>query len=132
MRKKNPRKLKWTKAYRAAQGKDLLVDSTFDFEQRRNRPVKYDRNLMETTLRTMRLVDEIRQQREAAHWERRMRTAAAIESRHKLIDIAQNINLIEKNPEIIRQEVQRAESELQEHKKMAYEERKQLRKQQPQ
>jgi large subunit ribosomal protein L24e len=132
MRKKNPRKLKWTKAYRAAQGKDLVVDSTFEFEQRRNRPLKYDRNLMETTLRTIRLVDEIRQQREAAHWERRMRTAAAIESRQKLVDIAQNINLIERNPEIIRQEVQRAEAELQEHKQMAYEQRRQQRQQQPQ
>ena len=42
MKKKNPRKFKWTKAYRAAMDKDLVVDSTLDFEQRRNRPFKYD------------------------------------------------------------------------------------------
>ena len=103
MRKKNPRKLKWTKAYRAARGKDLVVDSSFDFEQRRNRPVKYDRNLVAATIKAMKLIDEIRQRREAAHWERRMRTASVIETRQKLQDIAMNVKLVEKNPERIRE-----------------------------
>lgn len=132
MRKKNPRKLKWTKAYRAAMGKDLVADSSFEFEQRRNRPVKYDRNLVEVTLRTMKLVDEIRQRREAAHWERRMRTAAVIETRQKLQDIAMNVNLVEKNPERIREETQRAEAEIEQHKRMMHEKRKQERMQQKQ
>jgi large subunit ribosomal protein L24e len=128
MRKKNPRKLKWTKAYRAAQGKDLVVDSTFEFEQRRNRPVKYDRDLVEATIRTMKIVRDIREQREAAHWERRMRTAAAIETRMKLVDIAQNVNLIEQNPEKIRTEVQRAEAEIERQKAVLYEQLQQKRK----
>ncbi|KAH0791043.1 putative ribosome biogenesis protein RLP24 [Histomonas meleagridis] len=132
MKKKNPRKFKWTKAYRAAQGKDLVVDSTFDFEQRRNRPIKYDRNIVAQTLRTIRLIDEIRQQREAAHWERRMRTAATIETRQKLFDIAQNINLIEHVPEVVREQTQRAEAEINEHKAMILEERRQKRLQQKQ
>ena len=132
MRKKNPRKLKWTKAYRAARGKDLVVDSSLDFEQRRNRPVRYDRNLVEVTLRAMKLIDEIRQRREAAHWERRMRTAAVIETRSKLQDIAQNVNLVEKNPERIKEETQRAEAEIEEHKRLLYERRKQERLQQQQ
>lgn len=128
MRKKNPRKFRWTKAYRAAAGKDLVVDTTYDFEQRRNRPVKYDRDLMANTLRAIRLVDVIRQQREAAHWERRMRTASVIETRQKLFDIAQNVNLVEKVPEVVREQVQRAEAEIEEHKKAMYEERKEKRK----
>jgi large subunit ribosomal protein L24e len=127
MRKKNPRKLKWTKAARAALGKDLVVDTTFDFEQRRNRPVKYDRNLVEVTIKTMQLVDEIRQKREAAHWERRMRTSAAIESRQVLQDIAQNVNLIEPNPERMKVEIQRAEEEIEQHKAAMHEELKQRR-----
>jgi len=38
--KRNPRKLKWTKAYRKSAGKELKVDSAFDFEKQRNRPEK--------------------------------------------------------------------------------------------
>ena len=122
MKKKNPRKFRWTKAFRAAMGKDLVVDNVYDFETRRNRPVKYDRDLMETTLRTMRLIDEIRQKREEAHWERRMQVSAAIETRQKLFDIAQNIELVEQVPEIQREAVQRAQAEIEAHKQQMKEE----------
>jgi large subunit ribosomal protein L24e len=121
MQKKNPRKLKWTKAYRAAQGKDLVVDRSFEFEQRRNRPVKYNRDLLDATVRTVQIVDQIRQSREAAHWERRMRSAAEIETRTRLVDIAQNVNLIEPNPELARIQVQRAEAEIERQKAAIYE-----------
>ncbi|GMP65928.1 hypothetical protein CsSME_00026507 [Camellia sinensis var. sinensis] len=36
--KRNPRKVKWTKAYRRLHGKDMTQDSTFEFERKRNRP----------------------------------------------------------------------------------------------
>ena len=62
--KRNPRKLKWTKAYRKAAGKEMKVDSTFDFEKKRNRPVKYDRELMGTTLRAMKRVGQIQRARD--------------------------------------------------------------------
>lgn len=42
-KKKNPRKVKWTKAYRKVAGKELAVDPSFEFERRRNIPMKYDR-----------------------------------------------------------------------------------------
>ena len=51
--KLNPRKLKWTKAHRRAAGKEMSVDTSFDFERLRHRPVKYDRELMKTTVRTL-------------------------------------------------------------------------------
>lgn len=119
MKKKNPRKFRWTKAYRQTAGKDLAVDTTYDFEMRRNRPVKYDRDLVATTLRTMRLVDEIRQQREAAHWERRMQTAAAIETRSKLVDISKNIELYSRVPEVMKEQQQRADAQIEEQKAAA-------------
>jgi ribosomal protein L24E len=49
--KLNPRKLRWTKAFRKAAGKEMSVDSTFDFERLRQRPVRYDRELMKKTVR---------------------------------------------------------------------------------
>ncbi len=55
-RKRNPRKMKWTKAYRRSAGKEMRNDTTFDFEKRRNRPVKYDRDMMTKTLVAMKKV----------------------------------------------------------------------------
>ena len=43
--KRNPRKVRWTKARKVA-GKEMAVDPTFELEKRRNRPVKYDRDLV--------------------------------------------------------------------------------------
>ena len=48
-KKRNPRKSRWTKAFRKAAGKDLAVDPSFEFEKRRNVPVKYDRELWKNT-----------------------------------------------------------------------------------
>ena len=52
-KKKNPRKAKWTKAFRKSAGKELAVDPSFEFEKRRNVPVKYDRELWQTTVNAM-------------------------------------------------------------------------------
>ncbi|KAI0202222.1 ribosomal protein L24e-domain-containing protein [Astrocystis sublimbata] len=58
--KRNPRKLGWTKAYRKAAGKEMTVDSTLQFAQRRNVPVRYDRGLWEKTMSAMTRIQEIR------------------------------------------------------------------------
>lgn len=70
--KRNPRKLKWTKAFRKAAGKEMTVDSTLQFAARRNVPVRYDRDLMQKTLRAMERVTEIRQRRERVFYKKRM------------------------------------------------------------
>lgn len=62
--RRNPRKVKWTKAFRRAAGKEMTVDATFEFEKRRNVPVRYDRQQMQTTLVAMKRVLEIREQRQ--------------------------------------------------------------------
>lgn len=61
--KKNPRKTRWTKAYRKAANKELAIDPSFEVEKRRNVPVKYSRNLWQQTQEAMRKVMEIRQRR---------------------------------------------------------------------
>ncbi|RYO82408.1 hypothetical protein DL764_009608 [Monosporascus ibericus] len=70
--KRNPRKLKWTKAFRKAAGKEMVVDSTLQFAARRNVPLRYNRNLVERTLKAMERISEIRARRERVFYKRRM------------------------------------------------------------
>jgi large subunit ribosomal protein L24e len=92
--RRNPRKIRWTKAFRKAHGKDMAVDSTFDFERRRHRPVKYDRELMGATLRAMKRVEEIRLAREARFKALRFRLAAKQKKEEALREIKEGIDLI--------------------------------------
>ncbi|KAJ1418014.1 ribosomal protein L24e-domain-containing protein [Ochromonadaceae sp. CCMP2298] len=72
-RKRNPRKMKWTKAFRKNAGKEMTVDSTFEFEKRRNRPIKYNRETMDLTLRAMKKVSEVQTKRQDMFYKMRMR-----------------------------------------------------------
>eukprot|EP00039_Didymoeca_costata_P024959 m.11944 g.11944 ORF g.11944 m.11944 type:complete len:161 (+) comp4562_c0_seq1:181-663(+) len=74
-KKRNPRKVKWTKAYRKAHGKDMAVDPVYDFEKRRHVPVKYDRELWQNTLKAMKRVAEIREKRESHFIQNRIQQA---------------------------------------------------------
>ncbi|KAI6150444.1 ribosomal protein L24e-domain-containing protein [Pisolithus tinctorius] len=73
--KRNPRKVRWTKAFRKAHGKEMTIDSTIDFEKRRNVPVRYDRELVQTTIKAMKRVEDIKKRREHAFWRQRMAVA---------------------------------------------------------
>ncbi|KAM0334297.1 hypothetical protein ACHAQA_001320 [Verticillium albo-atrum] len=70
--KRNPRKVRWTKSFRKAAGKEMTVDSTLQFAARRNVPVRYDRDLVQTTLKAMERVSEIRSRRERVFYKKRM------------------------------------------------------------
>ena len=45
----------------------FLKDSTFEFERKRNRPERYDRNVAENTLKAIKKIDKVRVDREARH-----------------------------------------------------------------
>jgi len=75
--KKNPRKLKWTKASRVAHGKEMTNDAVLEFEQRRNIPTRYNRDLMVKTLQAMKKIDEIKKRRQQRFFDRRMAKAEA-------------------------------------------------------
>ena len=81
--KRNPRKVRWTKAFRRAAGKEMTVDSTIEFEKRRNVPVRYDRNLMETTIKAMKRVSEIKQKRERVFYKHRMAASREKQRAHR-------------------------------------------------
>ena len=70
--KKNPRKLKWTKASRALRGKEMINDPVLDFEKRRNEPTRYNRFTMVKTIQAMKRIDEIKEVRQKRFWQKRM------------------------------------------------------------
>jgi large subunit ribosomal protein L24e len=92
--KRNPRKVKWTKAFRKSNGKEMRMDTTFEFERRRNRPVKYDRELMGKTIKAMKKVQEIKSAREQRFYEDRMRDNKGIEKKIALKELETGIDLI--------------------------------------
>ncbi|GAB5586420.1 ATPase-activating ribosome biosynthesis protein [Umbelopsis nana] len=103
--KRNPRKVRWTKAFRKAAGKEMTIDSTFEFEKRRNVPVRYDRNLMATTVKAMKRVQEIRAKRERAFFKNRM-------AGNKDQEKAENIKILQQNIELAPNASQRVKAQV--------------------
>ncbi|KAI6045751.1 ribosomal protein L24e-domain-containing protein [Pisolithus marmoratus] len=95
--KRNPRKVRWTKAFRKAHGKEMTIDSTIDFEKRRNVPVRYDRELVQTTIKAMKRIEDIKKRREHAFWRQRMAVAREKKRtyRAKKVSKAASVKLVE-------------------------------------
>ncbi|GLD99699.1 hypothetical protein PINS_up008425 [Pythium insidiosum] len=94
-RKRNPRKVRWTKAFRKAAGKEMALDTTFDFEKQRNRAVKYDRELMGATIHAIERVQQIKEKREQQFFKNRMKNNKAMQKERDLKEIQQHISLIQ-------------------------------------
>lgn len=130
--KRNPRKLAWTKAFRRAHGKEMTVDSTLTFAARRNVPVRYNRELVATTLAAMQRVSEIRARRERVFYKNRMRGNRA---RQLALDrklVAENQHLLppeerEKVEEVLEDTKEMMEDELEEMDEEELEEEQELR-----
>jgi large subunit ribosomal protein L24e len=122
-KKRNPRKVAWTKAYRKTRGKEMAVDATFDFEQRRNRPVKYDRELMSKTVLAIKRVQEIQQQREERFFENRMKDAKAEKKQQARVEIEKSIELlapaVAEREQVMRNVVDRARARIAARKKVS-------------
>ena len=72
----------------------MAVDSTFDFEKRRNRPIKYDRDLMGKTILAMKRVETIQRAREGRFFGNRMQDAKAEKKRQARVEIEKSIELL--------------------------------------
>ncbi|XP_067010205.1 probable ribosome biogenesis protein RLP24 [Anabrus simplex] len=93
-KKKNPRKVKWTKAFRKTAGKELAVDPSFEFEKRRNIPVKYDRELWTKSVEAMKRIESIRQRRQAHHVMQRLRKGRELETKRDIKEVQRDLSLI--------------------------------------
>lgn len=110
--KRNPRKLRWTKAFRKAAGKELAIDTTFAFERRRNRAVKYDRELVANTLRAMPVIDKVRTERERDFHRARMVVREKETRKDALRELATGLDVL--GPLVVREKVrERQEQEKQ-------------------
>lgn len=92
----NPRRKRWTKAFRKSHGKELAIDATFEFEKRRNVPVKYSRELWNKTLDAMSRVTKIRERREANFIQKRQVKALLFEREKDKREVDRDIRLIKR------------------------------------
>ncbi|XP_078741578.1 putative ribosome biogenesis protein RLP24, partial [Lampetra fluviatilis] len=94
-RKRNPRRVRWTKAFRRAAGKELTLDNCFEFEKRRNVPVKYDRELWEKTVEAMKRIVEIKSRRQAQFIKNRLSKGKELRAKDDLRLVQNDIHLIQ-------------------------------------
>merc|ERR1712192_208536 len=87
-------KAKWTKAFRKSAGKELAVDPSFEFEKKRNVPVKYDRELWQNSINAMQRVEEIKNKRQAHHIFQRMKLAKKIQKAKDIKEVERDLALI--------------------------------------
>ncbi|PSN54284.1 putative ribosome biogenesis protein RLP24 [Blattella germanica] len=93
-KKKNPRKVKWTKAFRKTAGKELAIDPSFEFEKRRHIPVKYDREMWAKSVEAMKHIEEIRQKRQAQFMMERLRKGRELEIERDIKSVKRDLSLI--------------------------------------
>ncbi|KAH8692919.1 ribosome biogenesis protein RLP24 [Talaromyces proteolyticus] len=107
--KRQPRRVKWTKTYRALRGKEMIVDSSLllsQFAKKRNVPVKYDRNLVAATLKAMERVEDIRQRRERVFTKRRLAGKLARERQRE-----EDRRVVAEGEHLIRKELREMEAQ---------------------
>lgn len=92
--KRNPRKVKWTKAYRVLRGKDLSADKVFQFESRRNRIMKHDRVTVNSTLKVLQSLEKIREHRSNRLYDKRMKEREDSTRKLERDELDQKVHLI--------------------------------------
>ncbi|XP_046864299.1 probable ribosome biogenesis protein RLP24 [Xenia sp. Carnegie-2017] len=97
-RKRNPRKVRWTKAFRKASGKELAVDATFEFEKKRDIPVRYSNENVKQTVKAMKRISEIQEKRQKQFIKNRLKTSKKLLDEADYKEVQMNINLIKPKP----------------------------------
>lgn len=125
--KRNPRKVRWTKAFRKAAGKEMTIDSTLEFEKRRNVPVKYDRQLVTETMTAIDKVTAIKAKREKAFYAARMAASAPVSRKAMAVEVIEHRHVLGvKESELTSKAVEAAQMRL-EHIQQREQDQKQAR-----
>jgi large subunit ribosomal protein L24e len=77
-----------------------MYDKTLEFENRKEEPVRYNRDLMVKTIQAMKRIEEIKTRRQKDHWRERMRIA-------RLKNPNELSNVLEKHVTLIRDDKMR-------------------------
>jgi len=93
-KKKNPRRVRWTKAYRKTIGKELAIDPSFEIEKRRNIPLKYDREFWQMSLQAIKKVTEIQKKRQFTYVMQRLRKGREVEQHRDIREVQRDMALI--------------------------------------
>merc|ERR1712151_1211027 len=78
-----------------AQGKEMTLDSTFNFEKKRLTPTRYNRNHMVKTIKAMGIVDRIRTVRKERFHKQRLATQLKKRMTSAQKEAAKGVNLLE-------------------------------------
>lgn len=81
-----------------------LQDSTFELERRRNRPEKYNREIVAKTLNAIKKIDKIRARRQERFYEQRMRIAKKVSKRVAKQELEKQIHLVRAPESLLRKE----------------------------
>ncbi|EFP78693.2 uncharacterized protein PGTG_04649 [Puccinia graminis f. sp. tritici CRL 75-36-700-3] len=91
----------------------LPIDSTLEFEKRRNVPVKYDGELVQTTINAIDRVAAIKAKREKAFYTARMAAAAPVVRQSMAVEVVKDRHVLGlKDDELTQKAVEAAESRL--------------------
>jgi len=93
--KRNPRKVRWTKAFRKSHGKELTVDPSLEFEKKRNVPMTYSREMWSKTIEAVKRVEEIKTKRQNHFIKNRLKVGKQLAKEADLKEVQTNIKLIQ-------------------------------------
>lgn len=75
-------------------GKDMTKDTVFEFERKRNEPLKYNRDLYVTTIQAMKKIEKVKYNREKLFWQKRLASQKERNINNLENELEKNITLI--------------------------------------
>ncbi|XP_003382401.1 PREDICTED: probable ribosome biogenesis protein RLP24 [Amphimedon queenslandica] len=111
-RKRNPRKVRWTKAFRKANGKEMTMDASLEFERKRNIPTKYSREVWDKTVEAIKKVEKVKVKRQNQFIKNRLKAGLKLQNEANKKEVEKGIYLLEQ-PSITADKIIAAQKERQ-------------------